>query len=616
MASLIRLLAMYLPELLLVLACSLLALTPLGPLGWLESLDDLHWLQSAKEMAYGLSGLNPTLNQQAFASAPPALIALMAVFFKLFGAHMAAARGLTLLFSLTALGSTYLLALYWFESRAIALLSAALLLLSWGFFHATQQTPLPMVSLDATLIALTLFWWLMHAAGRRQANRRQALWLSRALGAHLAIASLLGGFPGVVLAVLITLGVLFGQGRLRALGCVQWRQAALAMGLVLLPWGVVAIATGLAPAFLWPLPEAAFPDVLSGAVVASAPWTFLAVGVVWASLRPLFFARGRQGISESTLAVWLWLLLGLLMVPVLPLAFLPPLCIALAQGLAKRLEDASSARAQSWAVDTTVLALMGLAVFWTVSAFQGLPDTFPGVSWPLPGDAMIATPEALAKLALPAAFPAWKLWLLIAPVLVILTGGVYYVFLWLEKPLHGLISLMAGTFVFLLFVNLVAMPVFALPAGVSAAAILNRQRQATLSLSLQSPLWILSPASPAEAPLAMATARLLFSRDPSDSQPLRLTANRHELERALASVRPGGRLLAVMGQSAYYRLPFALRDRVRVLAADAMPVCSPQQVIRPDKAWHCQGMGDARQYLLVLAYEPQASFPAPEALGP
>ncbi|MBK8191283.1 MAG: glycosyltransferase family 39 protein [Vampirovibrionales bacterium] len=631
MGFLLRLMATYLPETLLAIAFVALAASPMANLGLFETLRDLHWLQSAKEMAMGSGSWLPTLYGNGFAQAPPLLIALMALFFRIFGSDMAVAQALTAIFGLMALGLTYGLTLALLESRSLALLSATMLALCWGFFHATHLTPFTMASLVATLLTLALFLALIRVGERRKPERRQMLWLSRALGAHLGIATLMTGLPGVTLGATILLAFLAWQRRLRALSGVQWREVLVFLGVVLLPWAFFAFKEGLSPAFGWitPLPSASslgqfVMNTLSGAFWAMAPWTFLAAAGLVEAARPYVFSGGRFTTPEPWKFLWCWLLLSLLALPFSPLAFLPPVCLIAAQFTARRFEDTLTRRSQSWAVDATVLALMLLAVFWTVAAFQRLPDAYPGLYWPFPGDPMIATPEFLSKFSLPPAFPAWKLWLLGGPPLLLLTAGAYYVWTWLEKPVNGLISLMAGTLIFYAMVNLIIAPMFAAPAGVRAADAVRRFTEASRALHsshtasnaalnlVPTLAWQALPATD-EDPLALARARLLFSLDPLTSRAVRFASGSRGLAHALQTLPADTGLLALMAQPDYYHLPFNLRERFRTLAADGAPRCAPIAVIRPDQALNCDRVGETRLYLLALSYEGEPLASAEEA---
>ncbi len=605
MSDLFGFLKTYAAEFLILLIIGAVYLVNLGEFGIFESVDEIYYMEAAREMVLSGRWMVPAFNQEAFLDKPPLYIWLSALSCKVFGTTLLAVRLPAIGFALGGVALVYLLALNIYNHRTIAILSAIMLATSWGYFKATHFAGPDMAHAALVLLWVNLFWsWQAHSA-RPFATRYLLKNLGRWLGGVVGLLILLKGTFGLILPLALSVAFLVVSGRWSRLQEFNFRGFFSWLGVVTLPWLLwVSVAEGrwdFAFQYLFAMPLDRVLDLLAGLssgwaltllnlALVFLPWTLFVGG-------PFISYLGRRGERKvidfqepDVMLLLIWSVLGVLAFPANPVLVLSPLCLLTGAYVVNGMLEPRIPRSFRLATDVTILVMMGLAVYLTLSVFQALPDEFPGLAWRLPGIPEIHQIQLIKTFELESPFPVWKLWLLPAPVLLIITGFLLYLSLVVERYQWVIETLALGALIFCLFINGIVTPVFSRPVGESLASTLTRQMEG------EDRVFIFSD-SPE---LSTQLQRAVFGLPYRSGTPWLVFFETQQLNDHLHGPAEAGRLFGIIDEQSYYRLETRTRLQLRVLDKEWKWHVDPFTLLLPRLVTDQEHEGRIRDHLLLV----------------
>lgn len=444
----------------------------------LESGSELFDVEAARETLISTHWFKhwmiPHFNGLPLLEKPPLMVWLNSVALGLFGIKLASARLVAVVLSLATLVLTYLLSMSMFKSRSKALLSAVILVGTWGFFKLSHFASADILYTPLLLGFFIVFqaWNPTPSPARRKSLRADTTQISLLFGALLGLLFLAHGPVGVLLPLIVVLAFWIRQGAVDNLALLNWKKLSLGFFALTLPWLLTACILQGGPDPLVKL--LAFPLMNAPGGVPQVDWQPLFhLKSLWLRLLPwLFFPLALlfdaehsrslkdQGRDAMMLMVF-WFVAGLLLISLLGwqeetdmLWILPPFAILAGLYAGHYAETNVFSPVYRWATDLGIVCIMVGAILTAVLFFQILPDNYATEFWTLPGAAMFQA--EVDEMALQ--FPIWKLWLIPGP-LILLAGGVaLYIFRMSERPQAVVLTMGATLLTFFLFLKGVYLP--------------------------------------------------------------------------------------------------------------------------------------------------------------
>ncbi|MDX2085661.1 MAG: hypothetical protein SFZ03_09765 [Candidatus Melainabacteria bacterium] len=560
-------------------------------LGWLgatglHSLQEGCLVESARQWWHSglLRPMLPLAWPADIAPVSPLLLWLTGLCYQWLGLSLAAARLVSALGALLAMVAAYALGQRLFHSRIQSLMAAVCVATSWGLFQAGRTA-----GDEVWFVALPLLWLLLidrwlaplySRFGKRAEGDLTAFWV----GVLWAILLLVCGLPGGFLAG----GLLLLQAHYRAvlgrLEGLSWERVLagfllmVALGWFLgaaewifdLDWGYLAY-----PNQPW---ISRIERLLPAALVDLFPWNFFVVATLLDVVLHAPYAG--QSLSaripklEGTLLLTGWSILALATyvlascfnAPAATLMLWPGLLMLTGAFVGSTLEKIRLTPGYSAATDGTVLTLLALAIGATVVIFFEMPNPYPGSVWSLPGRAFLHHLQFgdLLTLKLPEAFPVWKLWLVPLPLLLILGALSVFACRLFNRASAAGATLSVWVALWLLYVACIALPIVQRPLERSMtlewwrlASVASEKSRVEYVAGYPS---VFAPFFLEEAGFLSAATRL--QQPKTAAELLQLTL----LTTAMNPTQPA--LIGLTSESAYYRLPPAMRQHIRVLKAE------------------------------------------------
>lgn len=564
----------FLPEFLLLLVFGVVLMLNVGVFD-IDPYSELFHIEAAKESLLAGRFWIPTLHGADYLIRAPFWTWVLIITFKCLGVSLWAARLPAVICALLALVFTYMMTMELTQSRFSALLAAAALGTTWGFFHMGSLSTAESLG---TAIFMAFGWAFLqwHSFAKRKTTIPVEMDL----------------FSGVIGALLGLLLLVKGSISLLALLGVALLYLLLTQTVSLvqkLNWGLV-----IAPLILIPLPWIAFVSIMTKNPMFVADYLVTMPLQRWLGLGPwlglkidwLFYLKrlpwdlmpyvllipavfidngliGRRGNLQSATPwlLWLcgWFVLGVLVYscsvfqePSLMLPFYPPIAILAGYYLGQVLESASGLKTQAY--DNTLMVyiavLMFGAVLGSILVFQVLPSNYVAGFWHLPGQAVLESLKlGKHQIDLPEAFPIWKFWLIPGPFILLLGGFVLFLFQ-SERRTSTTPFVLVGTFVvFLLFIKVLYLPIMHRPVDEQFAKQINRQAKPGDQIVLYS--------------LHPDVKRVLFYLSADKLARTRLMNKPEELQQTL--VDPPGAVFGVMRENSFFQeLPTDTRDLLQV----------------------------------------------------
>ncbi len=582
MGILLRLLTAFAPEILLLALVTMAYLVNIGQFSIFDSSQEVYFIQAAKEMAHaGQWGL-PLFNHQEVLDQPPFFIWNILFVFKLLGVSLLAAKIPGLLWALSGIILIYVFAKMLFSDRLTSILSAAMLATSWGYFKMVHVAVPDLAFVSLMLLSAGLFWAWYTRIDRPQAYQSILKSINLLLGIVFGCLLLLVGPMGVLFPASFFFVFLVFSKKTNRLNRFNWRLFILSFVLMTAPWMIWVTYQDGHESFLarflvqlplarlgssleirWGIRECFFMILKFSAVFL--PWTLYTVGPFASYLA----RRGQRKVIDfreaPLLFLLIWTVLSLALFTQYPPLLLPPLCLITTFFLGKAIREAVVPRSFVLATEGTILIMMAMALALTVSLFQLLPDSYPQEIWQLSGQSQWLLPYKNIL------FPAWKLWLLPFPILLIVTGLVLFFFLSIKQYRRIIETLAISALLFCFFINGMITPIFSLPAGEVLAHTLNSRK------TPESRVFVYEP----QKTLRSQYARFLFTLDKLAAHPVRFIKNIETLNGEIESQKAGDLRYGLIDETNYYQMDPLTRSRLRVIKNEIVWYTSPFQLLVP-----------------------------------
>ncbi len=545
------------------------------------SIKELYYAEAAREMLQTGQWLIPMFNHESLPSFPPLYLWLVEIFYRLFGVELWAARLVTVLSSLLGLVFLYALAGQLFSHRFAAFLSVLVMATSWGYFKYSQVATSDVLFIALMIATLWGFHHWLSVAMKRKPQPWEYQPISLFLGLVLGLLFLLKGLLGVLLPVLVIFGFLFFTGALRALVWIDWKRFVLAFLLILLPWLVLVSLQEKDPAFLiqYMFNFSNLPDILQrgestlfgklgfylqAMLLELFPYNlFLLVLLVDPDQR----LRDLPGHAYLLLMLWFGLTFLASLVFLTPqdstvVLLLPPLVLLVGFYLSRLASGDWLPRFHQLGLESTIVLVLGISILITIFLFQVLPDLYPVSFWKMPGPALIDKIWLIKEIPLENPIPIWKFWLLPVSLALLLGGFMMSVLLVLHRQQTLGMLLIGTSFVFLLCVKLLYLPVMHRPVAEDFARVINEKVTVWNQFLAGTPnykeLIVLDARQP-------GTLNTMFFLKRSLSMQVSLVSRPEDLKNVLVAGQYS-HVLAVLPERYYYEMDYAVRRQFRVLS--------------------------------------------------